>query len=114
MCVSNTPDFVRQFLKFDKDGMVPALKRITPFVEGASMGGNPLTLPDGAILEFGESCLFLHPDKRDWVKGVFEGAKDSEHGRIRYRDEVYSISYYAIRDLKEVDNNDKENGGCCN
>ena len=113
MCVSNRPDFVQQFLKFDKDGMAPALKRITPFVEGASKGGNPLTLPDGAILESGESCLFLHPEKRDWVKGVFEGAKDNEHGRIRYQDQVYSISYYAIRDLKEVDNdnNDKENGG---
>jgi hypothetical protein len=42
------------------------------------------------------------------VKGVFEGAKDNEYGIIRYKDEVYSISYYAIRDLKEVDNNDKE------
>ena len=59
---------------------------------------------DGAILESGESCLFLHPEKRDWVKGVFEGAKDNEHGRIRYKDQVCSISYYAIRDLKEVDN----------
>jgi hypothetical protein len=91
--------------------MAAALKKISPFVEGASKGGGPLTLPDGAILEPGESCIFLHPEKRDWVKGVFEGAKDNEHGRIRYKDQVYSISYYAIRDLKEVDNNDKENGG---
>jgi hypothetical protein len=92
--------------------MAAALKRIRPFVGGASKAGNPLMLPDGAILESGESCIFLHPEKRDWVKGVFEGAKDKEHGRIRYKDQAYSISYYTIPDLKEVDNNDKENRGC--
>jgi hypothetical protein len=27
------------------------------------------------------------------------------------RIKVYLISYYGIRDLNEVDNNDKENGG---
>ena len=77
MCVSNrlSPDFVPQFLKFDKDGMAAALKRISPFARGASKGSGPLTLPDGAVLESGESCRFLHPEKRDWVKGVFEGPK---------------------------------------
>jgi len=88
------------------------VKRITPSAEAASKHGGPLTLPDGAVLESGESCMFLHPEKRDWVKGCFEGAdEDNKHGRIRYKDQVYLISYYAIRDLKEVDNNDKGNGG---
>jgi hypothetical protein len=67
MCVSNrlSPDFVRQFLEFDKDGMAPALKRISPFAGAASKRGGPLTLPDGAILECDEWCMFLHPEKRD-------------------------------------------------
>ena len=108
LVIDLSPHIVRQFLKFDKDGMAPTLKKSTPFVEGASKGGNPLTLPDGAILESGESCIFSYLKKRDRVKGVFERAENNKHGRIRYKDQAYSISYYAIRDLKEVDNNDKE------